>query len=213
MPRELRAHLLRLRARQGYPPSPRAARNAWRPSSRYESAPRTRGSTFCTSSSSRATSTACRGRSAPCTYASISSSTRNPKGDRACIESATASTMLGVRPALEVLGHVARAAAAARSAARGRTPCRRTRRWSRPRSRCRRTSGSACSSTLWPGARSSMGDALRDADLHGRQEAGEVVLHAGQVHLVQDHVELARRRGPPCRSRGPTHARPPARTR
>ena len=36
------------------------------------------------------------------------------------------------------------------------------------------------------------GDPLARADLHGREEPREVVLDPGQVHLVQDHVELPR---------------------
>ena len=44
-----------------------------------------------------------------------------------------------------------------------------------------------------PGREVELRDALARADLHGREEAAEVVLDARQVHLVQDHVETARR--------------------
>src|SRR6476620_5118496 len=44
-----------------------------------------------------------------------------------------------------------------------------------------------------PGRQVEPRDAFAGADLHGRQEAAEVVLDAREVHLVQDHVELARR--------------------
>ena len=43
-----------------------------------------------------------------------------------------------------------------------------------------------------PGCQVEPRHAFARADLHGRQEAAEVVLDPREVHLVEDHVELAR---------------------